>query len=320
MKKCSYSHLAAKRKLTEEVQLTEKVTQASQLYKKGLREFHRGQFTLAEQNFRDASDHYRSREEWNRYLETAGYLVRAHVERDIDTFSSANGQTCELYGQFRKSIVDLLETVSLDNRAKSLAYFVLGLIELAEGKIDQSRVCFLASLELAENGRECSARVGPLYALAFCAESQGDYETALKYLDKLGLLLQTIEQTEYFVKYWHLRALIFYHLGDYDNGLKAAWQSYRTLFQVPNFLVYVHTLVLLARLYQGKRDKGGARHYLELAQQALVGSELRRVSADVNDALKSLLEEPVSEEFDFRYEIERGMLISRHGRAPDSPV
>lgn len=289
----------------------------SQIFKKGLREFYRGRFSRAEQSFLSAADSFLSSQKFSSYFESAGFLIRSHVERDIDRLSNVEKKSCEVYENVRGNVRSLLAQRDLSVADQSRAHFVLSLLDLAEGDLEQAEVKLHQSLEEAESSQDPLVLTEPLYGLAYCSLKKGDIEPALSYLERLKHLLELKPNPKYAVKSLLLGAEIYLRKGEFDRGLKCAWKAYRELLHAPNFVVYIHTLNYLAQLYMAKDDHLGARHYLELAQQALVGSELRRVSSYVNATLNSLNEDKGFDGYELRYEVARGVLTNRHGRTLD---
>lgn len=288
-----------------------------QLFRKGLRDFHRARFSRAERSFQAAAQGFLAQKQFSQYFEAAAFLVRSHVERDIDQLNNVERKSCEIYEGVRRNVAELLAQKDLTAADQSRGRFVLALLALAEGDLEGAAEKLRLSLELAEKAEESSALIEPLYALAYWALKNSDEDLAFSYLQRLNAILALKENPKYTVKAQLLAAAIHLKKGEYDQGLKNAWKAYRELLQVPNFVVYIHTLNYLAQLYIGKQDLKGARHYLELAQQALVGSELRRVSSYVSQTLNSLNETRSMDGCELRYEVARGMLTNREGRTLD---
>ncbi len=280
---------------------------ASYLFKKAIRDFYRARFDSAEECFRRSQESFAASSNWRGFFDASAYLVRLEFERQREVSPFVR----------RQELQRVVDENELDFVAKAKAHFVLGLLDCASGKFPEATADFEKSLGFADKAKENQARVAPLYGLAYAADQSGDIDLAFSYLKKVTVLLELNDHPEYFTKTLLMRSSLYHRVGQYDQALKEAWQAYRMLVQVPNFVLYVTTLEELAKIYLAKKDIMGARHYLELAQQAVAGSELKRSSESVRETLAMLERKDSANDFDYFFEVDRGVLINRNGSKLD---
>jgi tetratricopeptide (TPR) repeat protein len=287
----------------EEKPRMQPVDRASQIFRKAIRDFYRARFDSAEHCLRRAQESFASSRNWSGYFDASAYLVRLEFERQREVSPFIR----------REQLQRIVDENELDLVSQAKAYFVLGLLDCAAGNFPEANIDFDKSLSFADKAKENKARVAPLYGLAYAADASGDIDLAFSYLKKVTVLLELNDHPEYYTKTLLMKCSLYERVGKYDHALKEAWQAYRTLVQAPNFVLYVTTLEELAKVYLAKKDIMGARHYLELAQQAVAGSELKRTTGSVQETLARLEKRDSANDYDYIFEVDRGVLINRNG-------
>ncbi len=274
--------------------------------REGIYCYHRAAYHQALQHFMQAARGWQERCNHDRWLEACIYMLRIHAELE---------QTAAI-SEMEVLVVQALKTQTLSNSVRGRAYYILGVCKTFRVEtIDLAVAYYRTAIQLALESDDKRSLAFPIYGLANVAWYRGQYEETAAELEKLEMILDCISIPELRAGSRILSGLLLRNVGDFDGALKHFWNAYRGLRQEPNFILYIHSLHAIGSVYVKKNDFTAARHYLHLAREVINETELPRLKRLIDGTLANCREIRPASAFDYRFDVEHGIVYDRTGQA-----
>ncbi len=274
--------------------------------REGIYCYHRAAYNQALHHFMQAARAWQELGHHDRWLEACIYTLRIHAE--LERTASIN--------ETETLVVQALNTQVLSSSIRGRAYYILGVCKTFRAEtIDLAVAYYRTAIQLAVEADDKRSLAYPIYGLANVAWYRGQYDETAAELEKLELILDCISIPELRSGSKILLGLLLRNKGDLDGALAQFWNAYRSLRQEPNFILYIHALHAIGSVYVKKNDFCAARHYLHLAREAINETELPRLKRLIDATLANCLEASPTSTFDYRFDVENGIVYDRTGQA-----
>ena len=279
--------------------------------REGLFRYHAGEYRRAGEQLNRAMEMYFSLGQHARGIEILIYLLRIRAEHE------EFGEIARLEHELRDRMNSNIEIPAL---LRSRCHYVLGLCAIYQGEqfTETAISYFEQSIDYALVAADRSALAYSLLGLANVSWRAGRYDETVSKLEKLETILECVNIPELRASAHIVRGLVCRERGDFEAALHRFRDAYRVLRRYPHVVLYIQVLQAIGATYARKEEFDLARHYLDLALNAICDDELPRMKRLVEGTLKSLpngerrAPEPV--EFEFTIETETRSIRDREGR------
>jgi tetratricopeptide (TPR) repeat protein len=258
----------------------------------------RGDFLLAIPKLLEAAEGYHAEKNYSAYLDCQNHLLRIYAERE----------QFEDIQVLKEKIQDLVLKEGFELNSKT--YYTLALCASYKGQNETALEYLQKALAIAlatDHKRDiCYAING----LAICYKNLGKYAEALKELYNLQIFFQVLDIPEVRIASQILNAQIFNELKRYDQALELLWQTYDLLKEHKILHLHIRVLFNMGRTYMLMGDKEVARTHFKLAHRSLDPQNMVRMSRSVQEALKELGGDSVSN-YDLIFEMEKHAVVEK---------
>jgi tetratricopeptide (TPR) repeat protein len=274
--------------------------------KKAEREAHlcymRGAYTDSSRHFEEASELYFAMGRLAPHLECLTYLLRIYAEQEKH----------EQIDRLETHVLQLLKDQpdDLPESLHSRACYVLGVCASFrdETPYDRARSYFRESINWAVEADDKRALAFALYGMTYISFDSPEVET---YCQQLDVIFSVVEVPELQASILILRGLIARRDKNYEQALEYLWTAYRSLRKKPNMTLYIHAIQALGSVYLHRGELGIAEHYIDLAENAIIESELPRLAHIVRSTREKIHAAQPRASYDFRIDIDRWLVFDR---------
>jgi tetratricopeptide (TPR) repeat protein len=258
----------------------------------------RGDFLLAIPKLLEAAEGYHAEKNYSSYLDCQNHLLRIYAERE----------QFEEIQILKEKIQDLVLKEGFELNSKT--YYTLALCASYKGQNETALEYLQKALAIAlatDHKRDiCYAING----LAICYKNLGKYAEALKEIYNLQIFFQVLDIPEVRIASQILNSQIFNELKRYDQALELLWQTYDLLKEHKILHLHIRVLFNMGRTYMLMGDKEVARTHFKLAHRSLDPENMVRMSRSVQEALKELGGDSVSN-YDLIFEMEKHAVVEK---------
>lgn len=268
--------------------------------------YDRGEYRKALRLLAHAADYWQHAGDMQRWLEVSIYILRIRAEHN---------QTDQIR-DLETRILRLLATENLPAALQARCHYVIGVCSSFNQETHtEAAAHFRRGIDRAVEADDKAALGYPMLGLAILLRHIQKPEEAMKELEKLEMILSVVDVPQVKTGALNLRAQLLNESGQHDEALKTLWSAYSQLRKHPSVVMNLHVLHSLGTVYLAKGDIASARHYLDLASRAVDEIELPRVRGAIEKTLERLRRSEPSQAYDFRYDVERGVVFDRSDRA-----
>ncbi len=259
----------------------------------------RGDFHVAEEKLKTASDLFQNDRSFAGFLDCQNLLLRIYAE--MEDAKAINVCKERLQEMVIKENVDL----------NSKTYYTLALCASYKS---QHRVALeylekaLALALAADNKKDiCYA----IYGLSLVYFTLGRFEDALREIYNLQVFFQVLDLPEMRLSAQVMNGHILRRMGKYDQALEVFWACYDGLKQQKNLYMYINLLYAMGVTYceSGEIDLG--RMYLILAKKATDPDTMKHSARLIDERLAKHLGEKGEGKYDIVYNSAFNTVVER---------
>lgn len=233
--------------------------------------FERGDILKAIQVLEPLTQIYENNKDYENYLESLHILLRAYAEHlDFDKI-----EKCKQY----------LMTLTQDKNIKmgSKIYYVFALCASYKNQHEQALEFGQKSLTLAVQENNHLGTCYAIFAIAISYSNMDQLQKSLQEIYNLQVLMGAIDVPQIRLSVNMLKARILRKMGKYEQSLDVLWQSYEVLKTHKNFYLQTSAFIAFAHTYKLMGNFKKAKNYVELAERAIDGENLKMLAMHVRD-------------------------------------
>lgn len=259
---------------------------ANELYEVARLYCDRGDFKVAIEKLKSASDRFESDRDFAGFLNCQNLLLRIYAEMED---SKAINVTKE-----RLQELVIKEKVELNSKT----YYTLALCASYKSQHSVALEYLEKALALALAADDKKDICYAIYGLALVYFTLGRFEDALREIYNLQVFFQVLSLPEMKLSASVMNGHILRRMNKFEQALEIFWQCYDALKQQKNLYMYINLLYAMGITYAESGEADLGRMYLNLAKKATDPDNLRHSARRIEERLQRL-----GERGDNRYDI-----------------
>jgi len=258
----------------------------------------RGDFFLAIDKLREASEAFRLSQDFNNFLKSQNLLLRLYAET-------------EQFGEVTKTKEKLQDLVLKEGlELSSKTYYTLALCASYKGQEDNALEYLQKALAL---GLQSDNKEDICYAISGTAlvyARMGRYADALKEIYNLQIFFEVMSIPEIRISTLILNGWILREMGKFEQAIEVLWQAYDQVRSNKTMTMHIQVLFSLGNTYLKAGDREMARLYLNLAARAIDAKNMIRLAGQIRLSLEDLGEDSKNN-YDLVFELDGHAVVEK---------
>ena len=262
--------------------------------------FERGDILKAIQVLEPLTSFYEANKDYENYLESLHILLRSYAEHlDFEKIESCKEHLLRLTG-------------NSGIKMSSKIYYVFALCASYKNQHEQALELGQKSLSLAVQENNHLGTCYAIFAIAISYSNMDQLQKSLQEIYNLQVLMGAIDVPQIRLSVNMLKARILRKMGKYEQSLDVLWQSYEVLKTYKNFYLQTSAFIAFAHTYKLMGDFKRAKNYVELAERAIDGENLKMLSMHVSDLHQEIQKvQPSSQKHDIVFNTSEHTVIEK---------